>query len=383
VSLLNTLSRQPVVITVWAVVSMALLSTPSTAQGRIDVLNSRDQIAPLAGATVVRETLQQVSFQRGGPDSKVETRKTELVVRVVYGQGSAAWEAGLAAREGNRLQEAATLFTTASHETEPSWVAPVALLELAEIQALRGPENLATAQTAVERFLAEYSDHRLLPRALLLSARIAAQSGRMDRAREDVQKVIDLAQQKSVTPDWAVRSQITLGQELLSSGDGVAAGDAFAAATLATESALRDLGRRADLLPAIEALGLSARSGAGGALLAQGQISSARSFFQQLAQDGGDDPAIAAAAGNGLAEADFKDNKLKDAQLGFTRIAVTGASIPDQHAKALYYLGRCASALDQKGQEKNGRQMARDYFSEVQARYPASHWARLSQQSTL
>lgn len=376
--LLNTLSRLPVVIAL----SMSMLTTtPVAAQGRIDVLNSRGQIAPLTGATVVRETLEQVSFRRGGPESKVETRKTQLVVQVVHGPGSEAWNLGLSARAGNRLQEAATLLTTATRDTEPPWVAAMALLELAEVQALRGPDNAAAAQGAIERFLTEYPEHRLLPKALLLSARFAAQSGRTDAAREAVQRVIDLAQQGSITPDWAIRAQITLGQELLAAGQGAAAGEAFTAAGLAGESALRDLGRRDDLKPLIAALSLSARSGTGGALLAQGRIGQARTFFQQLERDGGDDPAIAAAAGNGLAEADFKDDKLKDAQLGFARIAVTGASVPDQHAKALYYLGRCAAALGQKGLEKNGRQKSRDYYNEVQDRYPASHWARLSQQS--
>lgn len=379
--LLNTLSRLPLVITVLVAVLTAPLSAPLLAQGRIDVLNSRGQVANLAGATVVRETLSQVSFRRGGPDANVENRKTELVIKVVYGPGSEAWNEGLAARAGNRLQEAATLLTTASHETEPEWVAPLALLELAEVQALRGSSNLPAAQAAIQRFLAEFPEHRVLPRALLLSARFAAQSGNSGDAESAVQQVIDLAQQKKITPDWAARAHITMGQELLSSGDGAAAAQSFAAATSASEFALRDLGRRVDLQPVIEALALTARSGAGGALLAQGQVASARSFFQQLARDGENDPAIAAAAGNGLAEADFKDDKLKDAQLGFARIAVTGASVPDQHAKALYYLGQCASALDLKGLEKNGRQKARDYYTEVQERYPESHWARLSQKS--
>ena len=379
--LLNTLRRLPVVITVLAALVTASLSAPLSAQGRIDVLNSRGQVAPLAGATVVRETLSQVSFRRGGPDSNVENRKTELVVKVVYGPGSEAWNEGLSARTGNRLQEAATLLTTASHDTEPEWVAPLALLELAEVQALRGSSNLPAAQAALQRFLTEFPDHRMLPRALLLSARFAAQSGNTAAAEDAVQQVIDLAQQKKITPDWAARAHITMGQEQLTSGDGASAAQSFKSATSASEAALRDLGRRVDLQPMIETLALTARSGAGGALLAQGQIPSARSFFQQLAQDGGDDPAIAAAAGNGLAEADFRDGKLKDAQLGFTRIAVTGVSVPEQHAKALYFLGQCANALDLKGLEKNGRQKARDYYNEVQERYPESHWARLSQKS--
>ncbi|MFP6757570.1 MAG: hypothetical protein VCC99_05040, partial [Alphaproteobacteria bacterium] len=130
-----------------------------------------------------------------------------------------------------------------------------------------------------------------------------------------------------------------------------------------------------------EALSLSARSGIGGSLLSQGQIDNARRFFEQLSRDGGNDSAIAAAAGNGLAEAGFKEDNLKDAQLAFARIAVTGASVPTEHAKALYYLGRCADSLGMQGLEKGGRQKARDYFAEVQARYPASHWARLSLQS--
>lgn len=194
-------------------------------------------------------------------------------------------------------------------------------------------------------------------------------------------RVVDLAASRTITPDWPVRAHITLGQALLTAGDGKGAGEAFTAAGLAVDEALRNLDRRGDLRPMIEALGLSARSGTGGAMLAQGNVGQARSFFRQLARDGGDDPSIAAAAGNGLAEADFIEDKLKDAQLGFARIAVTGASVPDEHAKALYYLGRCADALALKGLENGGRQKARDYYADVQARYPASHWARMSLQT--
>ena len=92
--LLNTLSRLPVVITVMVAMLTAPLSAPLQAQGRIDVLNSRGQIAPLAGATVVRETLSQVSFRRGGPDAIGPIRKGTGPVQLDDGFGDVPHDLG-------------------------------------------------------------------------------------------------------------------------------------------------------------------------------------------------------------------------------------------------------------------------------------------------
>ena len=72
---------------------------------------------------------------------------------------------------------------------------------------------------------------------------------------------------------------------------------------------------------------------------------------------------------------------LKEAQMGFARVAVTGAGVPDQHAKALYYLGRCAAALGAAGKETNGQTKANQYFKDVEQRYPGTRWARLARES--
>lgn len=358
-----------------------LFSAPLLAQGRVDVLNSKGQVQPLSNAFIERETLDEVAFRRGSPEGRLETRRAELVVRVVHGRGSPTWESARSAREAGELIEAATLFTAAAGEDSPPWQAPLALLELAETHAARGEAGRDEALAAVDRFLGEHAEHRELPRALLLKASLAAAAGDSAAMEGAVEQVLDLEGAGRIGPDWGVRAQLTLGNARLDAGDGRGAGDAFAQGGRLAQQALDELDGRADLRATLETLSLAARGGEGAALLADGQVAQARSFFQQLQRDGADDPAVAAAAGNGLALADFAEGQHKQAQLGFARVAVTGAAVPDEHAKALYYLGQCAEALADAGLEKGGRQKARTYYQEVQERYPASHWGRLARQA--
>lgn len=357
---------------------LALVALPAASQGRIDVLNNRGQIQPLPGATVLSETLDEVRFSRGA-SARQETRRTAVVVAIEYGRGSESYEQAQEALARGDLTNAVNLFTAALRDSEPAWVPAHALLGLAETHGRRGPDHARDALSAIDQFLSDHPEHRLLPEALLAEARYASATANTSRAQAAIAKVLDLASQGRITPDWAVRAHLENGQMLLDAGQARDAGVAFGKAESAANGA--DTGERPDLRPVLESLALQARSGAGAALLAGGDIAGARSYFDRLMQDGGDDPAIRVAALVGQAEADFHDDKLKDAQLAFAKVAVTGAAVPDQHAKALYFMGQCAEALDRSGDERNGRTKALDYYKEVAKRYPGTRWARLAQQS--
>lgn len=348
------------------------------AQGRVDVIDARGQVRPLPNATVQSETLDEVRFLRG---DRSETRKTSSVVAIEYGPGSATFEDASAARAAGDLANAANLYTAATRDTDPPWVAAHAWLALADLQLSRGPEHRSAALAAVDEFLKLYPEHRLLPEALLLEARAAAALSDRAAADEAVRRVQQLADSGRITPEWAARAQIQRGELLLEAGQAREAGLAFDAAQQAANGALARLGERTDLEPTLKQLALEARSGAGGALLAGGDVNGARAFFQRLQQESSGDPAVALTAGNGLAEASFQEGQLKAAQFAFAQVAVKGTAHPDQHAKALYFLGRCAESLDEQGLERNGRSRAVEYYKEVSERYPGSRWARLAEQS--
>ena len=362
-----------------AVLLASLVTGAAGQAARLDVLNNRGEVTPLAGAVISSETLDEVRYERAG-SGRSESRPTRLVVAVVYGSGGAAYDDARDALARGDLTNAVNLFSAASSEKEPGWVAAHALLGLAEAQALSGRTNEALA--TMDQFLADYPEHRLVGRALLQAARYASTAGDKARADADVQKVIGLVNGGKLTADWAARAQIEKGQNLLDAGDASGAGTAFTAAQGAARNGLANLGDREDLKPELERLALQARSGQGSALLAGGDLNGARTYFDNLMRDGQDDPAIRAAALNGKAEADFKDDgRLKDAQYGFARVAVLGAGSADEHAKALYYLGQCCLALGEAGEEKNGREKATQYFKDVERRYPASRWARLAREA--
>ncbi|MCB9897204.1 MAG: tetratricopeptide repeat protein [Planctomycetes bacterium] len=348
------------------------------AQSRIDVLDPRGQIRPLPNAVITSETLDEVKFVRG---ERNDARKTSDIVSIDYGRGSATFEEAQAALTSGDLTNAVNLFSAATRDTDPPWVASHALLQLAEIQLRRGAEHRAEALSTVEQFLTQYPEHRLLPSALLLEARIATSLSDRTKAEEAVKKVRDLAESGRITADWGVRASLQQGEDLLEAGQAREAGTAFGTAQDAAQAALANLGARKDLESTLQRLELEARTGAGSALLAGGDVSGARSYFERLQSEGSSDPAVAMAARNGLAQADFQDGDFKAAQVGFAQVAVKGAAIPDQHAKALYFLGRCVESLDDKGLERNGRAKALEYYKEVSRRYPGSRWARLAEQS--
>lgn len=359
-------------------VAIVALTMSMTAQGRIEVLNSRGEVTPLAGVIILSETLSQVQFRRLD-STRTETRDSSRVVRVVYGKGSPTYQNAQAVLQQGDLRNAVALLTTASNETDPPWMAAVALLELADVQSRQGADQIAAARATLKRFRDTYPEHRLLPEALLQEAEYASAAGDRTAADAAVRAVLDLAGASRISADWAIRAQLGLGRALLAGGDGKGAGEAFADAEQAAASA--NLGDRTDLAPVVAELALAARSGVGASMLASGDVAGARTYFTRLQKDGAGDVAVAAAAANGLAEANFMERKLKDAQLGFARVAVTAAAVPEEHAKALYFLGQCAESLAAEGKERNGQAIAREYYQEVQARYPGSHWARLAQES--
>ncbi|GJM22277.1 MAG: hypothetical protein DHS20C15_21920 [Planctomycetota bacterium] len=353
--------------------------------GRLDVLNARGEVTPLQPVLVISETLDEVRFRRGS-SSRTETRRTDQVVHIEYGTGSDTYESALAALDDGDLVQAVNLLTAAAEQDEPGWQAAVALLKLGETQARRGGSHLAEARSTLDSFLSEHPDHRRLPEALLLRGRYALAAGEASAMETAAQRVAQLVEQGRTPGTWKARAEIELGDSLLANDRASEAQASYKAAQATAERARSDLAERADLVAELDRLALDARSGTGSALLAAGDLRAARTYFEALQADAGGARGVEVAALNGLAQVDLEEgghDKLKQAQLGFAKAAVLGAAIDDQHAKSLYFLGRCALALAETGSgDANGaRAEAREYAKLVQARYPESRWARMARES--
>jgi TolA-binding protein len=347
----------------------------------ISVLTQDGKVSPQRDAVVVEETLSTVRYTRGG-GGRVGSYDTAIVVDVDYGPGSASYERGLKALAGGDLVNAESLFGAASKDTEPGWVAAHALLRQAEAAARRGAAGRQVARDAVADFLSRFPEHRLLPEALLAKAAYAAQDGDLATVDQAVASVLALARDGKVMADWSVRAHVAAGDAKLAAGDAKGAATAYAAAESAAAAARTAVATRPDLLRRVEDLALQARVGSASCLLANGDVAGARGYYTKLAADGQDNPAVQAAAANGLAECDFREpGKLKQAQHAFAEVAVTAAGIPTERARALFFLGRCAEELGAEDREPNGRARATAYYQEVLARYPESRWARLAQES--
>lgn len=362
-----------------ALLGCALAAPQAAAQGRVDVLNLQREVRAQSGAVVQSETLDEVRFMRG---TSAKTVQTKDVVYIDYGKGSTSYERGLLALAEGDLLNAETLFAAASKDTDPPWVASHALLRQAEASARRGPAGLLAARGAVTEFLTSYADHRLLPDALLAEARYAAATGDLSTMQASVDKVVTLSRQNRVSVDWAARAQLLAGDLLLETDDPSAASRAYSEAESSVATGRTALGDRPDLLPVLERISLSARTGTASCMLASNDVAGARAYYSRLAGDGKGDASVQAAAQNGLAECDFRESgKLKDAQLGFAKVAISAVGTPAEHARALYFLGRCSEELDKAGREAGGRTRAITYFQEVANRYPETRWGRLAQSS--
>lgn len=355
------------------------LALPARAQGTITVLNRERKPAVQSGVTVVSETLQTVKIRRGESERSYATAD---IADVTYGPGSQAFEAGLKALSANDLSNAESLFAQAAKDSSPGWVAAHALLRQAEASARRGSARLPQAREAIEEFLKRFPDHRLLPQALLAKARYAHLGGDAAATDAAVAQVLQLSKEGKVTPDWAVRAHLALADLRLDAGDAKAASAAYASATQAAQAAEPAFAQRPDLQATVAELALAARTGTASCMLAGGDVAGARSYYAQLATEGKGNAALEAAAANGLAECDFRDkDKLKEAQLGFAKVAVSAFAVPSERARALYFLGRCAEELGKQNAEPNGRQKAASYYQEVVDRYPNTRWARLAQEA--
>ncbi len=359
-----------------AVASLGTAGPLQAQQGFVEVARAGEAPVTHSNVVIVSETLTEVTLRQRNRDRSVPTPD---VIRVSYGRGSDAFEAAASALGNNDLDNAVNLFGSAANDTEPGWVAAVALLKQADAAA-RTRAGPARAAQILEQFAQRFPDHRRLPEALLATARYAAAAGSVSDAGAPTAQLKAMTSARQVTPDWGVRAALLMGELFLEAGDTRKASEQFAEAEQNAELGKAQVGTRGDLVPELDGLGLRARVGAGSCLLADGKIDQARSFYQRLQNDGGDNVAVASAATNGLAECDFlAGNRYKEAQLGFAQVAVTAAGVPDEHARALYYLGRCTEELAEQGKENNGAMLSRKYFDEVTSRYPDSRWARLAQ----
>ncbi len=359
----------------WATAAVLALSVSAIAQ-KVTIEYYRDGAPRTVAAPLVSETMEGVTYQQGNTE---RTIKLADVIDIVYGRGPANFEAGLVALADGDAINAMTQFGAAAETSDPVWVAPLALLRQAEASLLRGASGRSGADGAIDDFRSRFPDHRLTPEALMLKARAALAADDVASAIPHLDAIIALVDQGKATADWQPRALIEKGDALLESDDIRSAREAYDEAARAADGAQRVVSEQPHLGPVIQSLGLRARAGSGSCLLAQGDLSGARSFYQGLLRDGENDPSVRAAARNGLAECDFRDQgKLKEAQVGFARVALTGVATPEEHARALYFLGETLTALGKSGQEQGWRPRATQYYQEVQERYPNSRWARLA-----
>ncbi|MDP7035761.1 MAG: tetratricopeptide repeat protein [Planctomycetota bacterium] len=121
------------------------------------------------------------------------------------------------------------------------------------------------------------------------------------------------------------------------------------------------------------------RGKVGEMMVRQGDLSGARSYFETIRGEFSRKSSLAphegvllAAALAGLGEVLFAEKKYTEARRVLAVVIVERYDAPEQHAKALYYMGRVHDAL--KDSEKTAESMAQRYYQRVRSLHSQSEW---------
>ena len=365
-----------------------------------------------------------VSFRRGDPDAVNQWSKRLATGKRLYATGQLATQG----TSGAVTPGAEETFEKIAYSTEKGvpgeeaayaalpWHNEYALFYLIETRLRMGTEggkNEAKLQQAlanVEEFKARsvrktsiewevpaeqgatrkakvycWGDSRLLPQVILLEARIRAALGDTAKAAETFDAVIDLAKKGEAPPHMMVEAFMRKA-EMESAGQPSekqesiyrAAGSVLASlARVEKEDFGREVLNRAAnraLLRGADLLRQSAE---------QQKVTwdTPLNRYQQLKSgEGQRDPAVYIGAQAGIGACLVEKGQGEPAYDALLEVVVKGGGDPEQMALALYYLGRAAKLFGDEIDRQGGkgdflRNEAGRWWSDLQERYPTSHWA--------
>lgn len=377
------LSLSALFLSATAVVASAVTSAPSAEGGRLDqvyVRESKTGRRSLQSGVVVENGLARVRVTRDGKESRVDALDVE---RIVWGEVSPAFREGEILFERGDFEGAAAKFKLATDNEERAVVKAAARLRAAESlveQGARDPSRFAEAQAELERFLADHADSRDVPEARERLARVVWLAGDAARAGALFRSIFEAGAgatpAQGYSPMLCARAGLEAGEALLAAGDSLGAREVLGALKSMLGTLKAQVPADSPESSAIAALLAQAELGEGFALLANGQVRQAESFFQaRLQNPTAVDARTRFGAMLGMAETHMADRNYSAARVLFARVAAIDFTDRDRSARATLRLAQASIEL----KEPDSPARARKWLDEVVGKFgdtPSAFTAR-------
>jgi len=308
---------------------------------------------------VTSESLAEVKYTTSSGTARSVTpgAKVRLILRDDLPEGYENGQRYL--RSGDYRAAISEFQSVASAAGGKSWLAEYSYFKLAEAYRLQGIRrkdsgSLSDAVGAYNKVIEQNGQSRFLFVAHLrrgVCFRIMKQYGKATNAYEAAGAA---AGAHSLGDAFTKRASLGAAWTKLESGDHAGAKSAFEACASGTSA---DSGLHRQAMSGWCEAAVAGGDAAAVKAKMEGLLGSANTREQK------------AMVHNGLGVALFGEKKYAEARLHFVQTIAINFSDPDEHARALYYAGRCYAALKQKGDY----QML--YWKELKSRYPASTWS--------
>lgn len=308
---------------------------------QISVKNKRDGSPQLVAGVVTANSLDQVTVQVAGKDTKFDS---SLVVRITWGDVPSSFKDGRVYFNRSQFGEASAQFRLAAGDASARDVVKAAARLWAAQSLLRwgaaDPLHFGEAAEEATKFLTDHATNRDVPEARMLQARARWLAGQAADAAQIYKAVYSEWKGTEGTPGYRrelcfeaglqaaralcqIQPPDTLGARELYSSLEKAAGDALGALEAAAPGRAQ-LRRFQD----------EAVAGPGFVELAGGNARQATTFFQGKLTGKDQSDTLRYAASYGLAQALLAGGKLREAQLEFARVSALEHSDRDRAALA-------------------------------------------------
>ncbi|MCP3918267.1 MAG: hypothetical protein GY711_22175 [bacterium] len=344
-----------------SVVMMLSLAPGALAQDRDQVfrIHPRTQKVTTLVGVVTENTLENVRIERDGKDNKYSS---DEIVRIVWGDVPPSFKDAKVYAERLDFENAVAKFrVTATEAGARPVVQAAARLASAENLLLWGATDathFADCVTEVDRFLADHTDDRSVPRARWVKARALLLSGDAAGAAAGFQALYEKG--ANDPPTVGYRREDCLNAGLDAAKSFLAADDVASARALfgTLETAFAGLAAAAEESGAMVAEAAlrgaqgEAAVGEGFCILKGGDAAAARTFFEGRLANPGASSAERYAAMLGIAESYRRQNKNRNAQIEFAKVSALDHTDRDRAARALVGLADATLQLadsDAKG----------------------------------
>lgn len=320
--------------------------------------------------TIVRETLQEVTYKAG---RKNESVPTDQVLRIEYsGKPKLVDRADVAVQDDEILDAIDDYrtyvegFLSGNKRERYAWAPAYAASRLVRLEASLGDWK-AVVQEA-DRLIEQFPDSRWLPTAYLAKAKALLMLGKAGEARAAIDALKGLVETKELSRRWGLEAELA----------GVLVDPTLQGAKRVEE--LQKVADRAGTeFPTVRNRALARMA----ELLAEAKDHQrALEVFQRVSEDPKSDEETLAIAYTGLgdclyqqaasASGDEAKRLFKDALLAYLRVVVLYKDQSAYVPKAMFFAARC---FDQLGDEVS-KDRAKRLYGAIVRQYPESRWAQ-------